>query len=242
MPRGSDFTARWTEGAWAELKIVHAINKEPELIAVQYGITDGEAFWSIRDMDARNLPDQSQHGKRPDVLVFDRRDLTTQELATVETIYELDDASCEIVVKKARLAIESEFSPYNYAHRIEQYGKELSFTIKDEDLLPTLKWKSHFGVEVGIVQLFLDSAFMLAVQDLQDGIKAGTIKKTFERSYKKDVYYPPMSAGITFGSFVEMPTIAAEVILDKYGKYTAYRKTEGGELVLSDETRRTIAR
>lgn len=32
MPRGSDFTARWTKGAWAELRILEALNAEPGLV------------------------------------------------------------------------------------------------------------------------------------------------------------------------------------------------------------------
>lgn len=154
MPRGSDFTARWTEGAWAELKILEALNAEPGIVAVQYGITTGEAFWSIREMKARDLPDQTVHGKRPDVLVFDRNAITEEELAIVEKVHELDDNSSDAVVRKAKLAIESEFSPYDYDFRREQYGKELSFTIKEEDLEPTKSWRAHFGVEVGIVQIF----------------------------------------------------------------------------------------
>lgn len=235
MPRGSDFTARWSEGAWAELRIIEAINRVDELLAVQYGITDGEAFWSTRDMAARKLPEQGRHGKRPDVLVFRRSTLTAKELAVVEKVYELDDDECDGVVNKARLAIESEFSPYNYAHRLTEYGKGLSFTIKDEDWKPLCNWKGHHGVEVGITQIFYDSAYMLLAQQLEDGIADGTIKKKIERSYNKPVYYPPMDTGVVFGSFDEKPVVAAEVILDKYGKHTPYRKTSGGILTLTDE-------
>lgn len=240
MPRGSDFTARWTEGAWAELRILEALNAEPRLVAVQYGITSGEAFWSVRDMQARELPDQTLHGKRPDILVFDRAGITDEELAIVEKVCELDDHSCEAVVRKAKLAIESEFSPYDYGYRLQQYGKELSFTIKEEDLEPTKSWRTHFGVEVGIVQIFLDSAFMLPVGDLLSGIADGSIKRTFERSYSKHVYYPRMSRGIVFGTFADRPVIAAEATLDKYGKYTAHRKVTGGALTISDEVRALI--
>jgi hypothetical protein len=55
MPRGSDFEARWTEGAWAETKIIDALNAQPELLAVQFGITDGTAYWSSKEMEARDL-------------------------------------------------------------------------------------------------------------------------------------------------------------------------------------------
>jgi hypothetical protein len=48
MPRGSDFEARWTEGAWAEARILEALNVVPELISVQFGITEGTAYWSSR--------------------------------------------------------------------------------------------------------------------------------------------------------------------------------------------------
>ena len=241
MPRGSDFTARWTEGAWAELKILEALNAEPDIVAVQYGITTGEAFWSSREMEARELPDQTAHGKRPDVLVFRRSSITDEELAVVEKVCELDDGACEAVVRKAKLAIESEFSPYDYGHRLEQYGKELSFTVKEEDLEPTKSWWSHFGVEIGIVQIFLDSAFMLPVSDLVAGIADGSVKRSFERSYGKYVYYPPMSRGVTFGMFAQRPEITAEATLDRYGKYTAHRKVTGGNLAISDDVRTVIS-
>ena len=111
MPRGTDFTARWSEGAWAEARIIDAINREPALLAVQYGITTGEAFWSARDMDARDLPNQSLHGKRPDVLVFERAALTIDEQARLGSLCEQGDAECDALVARASFAIESEFSP-----------------------------------------------------------------------------------------------------------------------------------
>lgn len=240
MPRGSDFTARWYEGAWAELRILEALNKEPDVLAVQFGITNGEAFWSTREMAARVLPDQNKHGKRPDVLVFRPSELTPRELDVVREIYSLDDDACEDVVKKAKIAIESEFSPYNYTHRIEKYGKHLSFTVKDEDLAPLVKWRTNFQVEIGIVQVFLDSAFFLTVGSLLKGIADGSIKKTRERSYNKDVYYPPMTRGFSFGNYTSRPEIAADLILDKYGKYTAYRVVTGGEMKISDEIAKLI--
>jgi hypothetical protein len=238
MPRGSEFTARWNEGAWAELRIIEAFNREPDLIAVQYGITNGEAFWSTREMAARALPNQTEHGKRPDVLVFDRREITAEEQSIAESICMLDDAACEAVVRKAKFAIESEFSPYNYAHRRQHYPKgKLSFTIKEEDLQPTIDWYTHFDVEIGIAQIFLDSAFMLPVSTLISGIADGSIKRQFERSYSKYVYYPPLDRGIIFGVFSEPPSIMADVILTPYGKYEAFRKVTGGLLTLSDDVR-----
>jgi hypothetical protein len=242
MPRGTDFTARWSEGAWAEAKIIEAINKEASLIAVPYGISDGEAFWSIRDMEARELPDQTKHGKRPDVLVFERSQITAKELAIVEKVCELDDDSCEAIVRKAKLAIESEFSPYDYERRLTNYGKELSYTVKDEDLGPIAAWRSHHGVEIGITQVFLDSAYMLPLGVLLAGIKDGTIKRKIEGSYKKPVYYPNTSRGIPFGVFRERPSISAELIVDPYGKHHAYRKVEGGELELTDELKAFLAK
>jgi hypothetical protein len=85
MPRGSDFEARWTEGAWAEARILEALNVVPELISVQFGITEGTAYWSSKEMAARDLPDQTQHGKRPDILVFQRAALSNREIAELDT-------------------------------------------------------------------------------------------------------------------------------------------------------------
>jgi hypothetical protein len=240
MPRGSDFEARWTEGAWAETKILDALNAEPELLAVQFGITVGTAFWSSKEMEARDLPDQSQHGKRPDILVFVRKGMTNSELTeAAELLYQSDDGA-ERLARRAALAIESEFSPYAYKHRLEGYGKELSFTIKDEDLEPLKKWHKHFEVPLGIVQIYFDSCYFLAFKSLVDGITSGAIKGQIERAYKKLVYYPKMSTGISFGEYSEAPIMGADVILDKYGKYTPLRKVIGGKIKLTKEMREIL--
>src|SRR5438045_2031290 len=122
MPRGSDFQARWTEGAWAELKLLEAINDIPGLVAVQFGITDGTAFRSSIEMAARNLPDQKRHGKRPDILAFLRDTLDAADLAKIGELVLLSDEEAEDLARRAVLAIESEFSPYAYKYRLQNYG------------------------------------------------------------------------------------------------------------------------
>jgi hypothetical protein len=154
-------------------------------------------------------------------------------------LFQSDDEA-ETLARQAILAIESEFSPYAYKHRLAGYGKQLSFTIKDEDLSPLVQWQTHFDVPLGIVQCYLDSAYFLPFTTLLAGIKDGTIRKKMERAYNKPVYYPPMSKGIDFGGFSKPPGIAAEVFLDKYGKYTAIRKVTGGALSLSAEMRAIV--
>ena len=191
-------------------------------------------------MAARNLPDQNQHGKRPDILVFRKADLSGNELKAVNDLLFQSDDDAEELARCATLAIESEFSPYAYSHRLAEYGKELSFTIKDEDLGPLTKWQEHFEVPLGIAQCYLDSTYFLPFATLLAGIKDGSIKKKMERTYNKPVYYPPMSKGITFGKFSDPPKIAAKVILDKYGKYTAIRIVTGGVLSLSAEMRTLV--
>ncbi len=240
MPRGSDFEARWTEGAWAEKLILDALNGLPQLLAVQFGITEGTAFWSSKDMAARNLPDQTQHGKRPDILIFRRQHMRNSELSEVAELVLMPDKDAEKLARKASLAIESEFSPYDYKHRLKEYKKELSFTIKDEDLKPLKKWRRHFEVPLGIVQVYFDSTYFLAFQSLIDGIRDGTIKKQIERAYKKPVYYPRMSLGIPFAEYLSAPTIRGDVIRDKYGKYTPLRKVEGGKMKLTSEMQKIL--
>ena len=241
MPRGSDFEARWTEGAWAEKLILEALNDLPELLAVQFGITEGTAFWSSKEMAARNLPDQTKHGKRPDILIFRRNKMTRDELREAQQLVLLPDKDAVVLAREAVLAIESEFSPYDYKHRLKGYGKELSFTIKDEDLKPLKKWHRYFQVPLGIVQVYFDSAYFLAFESLVRGIKDGTIKKQIERNYNKPVYYPKMSTGIPFAEFASTPKIKGDVIRDKYGKYTPLRKVEGGKLKLSPGMRKILA-
>jgi hypothetical protein len=84
-------------------------------------------------------------------------------------------------------------------------------------------------VPLGIVQCYLDSSYFLPFETLLEGIKSGTIKRKIERSYNKPVYYPHMR--ITFAEFSDLAKISAKVILDKYGKYTAYRKLKRALLV-----------
>ena len=235
MPRGSDFEAKWTEGFWAEQRILDALNARSHLLAVQFGITDGTAFRSSTAMLARVLPVQDAYGKRPDILVFKKSDLSPSEANHVASIGKLSDADAEPIVKRALLAIESEFSPYDYAHRLSEYGKELSFTVKEEDLEPLCRWTDHFGVPLGIVQIYTESAFYLPLHTLRSGISDGTIKRKIEGAYNKPVYYTKMSSGFPFATFSTKATVAGDVILDKYGKYTAIRKLGGGELSLSSE-------
>ena len=142
-----------------------------------------------------------------------------------------------MLARKARMAIEAEFSPYDYGRRLSGYGKELSFTVKEEDLLPLRTWSSHHGVPILFVQVYLDSAHFLELARLNGWIADGSVKRKVERAYNKPVYYTPMSKGCSFGVFAEMPHIHAEVILDKYGKYTAFRKVTGGRVVLSQDMR-----
>ena len=241
MPRGSDFEARWSEGAWAELKVVEALNAHHALVAAQFGITDGTAFSSSRDMEARALPEQDKHGKRPDVLIFRPGSLQPDEVRTVGQLLTQEDTAAEPLARKAILAIECEFSPYNYGHRLTQYGTELSFTIKDEDLAPLRQWQEYFGVPLGIAQIYLDSAYFLSFKTLTDGIATGAIRQQIERTYRKPVYYPKMSKGIVFGRFEQMPEIWGGVILDKYGKYTPFREVTGGVLTLAEEMENYIA-
>ena len=191
-------------------------------------------------MAARELPDQNRHGKRPDILVFRKADLSDNSLKSVNELLFQSDEDAEPLARSAILAIESEFSPYAYNHRLAEYGKELSFTIKDEDLAPLVKWQEHFEVPLGIVQCYLDSTYFLPFATLIAGIADKSIRKKIEPAYNKLVYYPPMSKGIMFGEFSEAPKIAAEVILDKYGKYTAIRKVAGGALSLSTEMKKIV--
>jgi hypothetical protein len=173
--------------------------------------------------------------------VFDLSAMEEDERDLIDRIYELPDAEADPIVPKAILAIESEFSPYDYGHRIREYGKELSFTLKDEDLQPLRRWVETFGgVQLGLVQVYLDSAFYLSFATLSAGIADGTIKRQRERAYNKDVYYPSMSKGIPFASFTHRPVVAADILLDKYGKYTPFRKVTGGLLSLSGEMREVL--
>ena len=106
MPRGSDFEARWNEGAWAELRIIEALNNDPDLHAVPFGISDGTPFWSAAEMAARDLPDQNQHGKRPDVLVFHTETLTAEERMAVDDLAFISDDQAEAITHKAIMAVD----------------------------------------------------------------------------------------------------------------------------------------
>ncbi len=240
MARGPDFTARWSEGAWAELKIIEAFNAVPGIYAAQFGITDGTAFYSPTKMAARGLPVQNLYGKRPDILVYRINDLSPLEYGLAGQLPSLPDGEVDHVVRKAIMAIESEFSPYMYQHRLQSYGKELSFTIKDEDLQPLLSWQTNFPVPLHIAQVYLDSSYILPFATLVRGINDGSIKKQIERNYNKPVYYPKMSVGVPMANFVELPQTSADTVLDEYGKYTAFRLVTGGKLELTPEVRNLL--
>jgi len=143
------FLSTIAQGMWAEEKLREAINSVPQFIAIKYGqsrynheLISNKDAW--KNYVAKVYAQMSKYGKRPDLLIF-RRDTVSLNLR--EDISEEDEESIKDIVFKSIAGIECRSSSYYYDEYKRERGeedKELSITVKDEDINRLVKWRETY--------------------------------------------------------------------------------------------------
>lgn len=185
--RGVDFEHRFRTSRWAEDLLLRSFD-ESEYVAVRIGLSEISADGIIPDLVLAH--------KVPDLLVFDRRTLgegdrkrlDTADLTKLSAV-QLDPASAfGRLFRKARFAVEVEFSPYKAAEMSDRgwqpRTKELierrqriaaepkipvapNIWIKDQDLQPLLAWQTLFKVPVLVFHVFDQEAFCVKLDQVE---------------------------------------------------------------------------
>lgn len=239
-PRGGDFLISWSRGAWAEEKVCDAINATGFLRATPYGESRGDpmTYDQMKEFWAAYQDRQGTYGKRPDLLVFSADSLTDDEVASLPELIDMDDAAAGPVVSKAVAAIEVETSVWRVYKYQAATGKELSFTVKDEDLEPLNTWIAAHKTALYVAQVFHDSAWIVPFETILARIADGSVKAQKPYRTGKDTYSVPLSQGMEMGSLQE-PTVEGKLLEEDSGRVTPYIDYKGGGLTLSDQVAQT---
>lgn len=205
--RGSDFLMRWSQGVWSEERLTQAVNDNGRYYAIPYG-PSGTAP-EREDVRAFELYFERLENaglgklKRPDVLIFRRKDeaqinqLVEEVGGLAELPFTPEDAPVmRELLSKAVIAVECENSLWK-ARQMPGYGKPLkpqrrlgglpglakntvvpTIIVKEEDRGPLLAWQSQAGVPIHVWHGFYDEAYGISLNRVMEVVEQGLIEPT----------------------------------------------------------------
>ncbi len=204
--RGSDFLMRWSQGVWSEVRTTQAVNKQGEFFAIPYGPSSVAPDDDVRAFELYfERLEEAGLGKikRPDLLIFKRKDQQTivNAIENLGGISELpfireDTAAMQTILSKAIAAIECENSLWkgslmpDYLSELKpqkRLGGKLglkkaavlpTIIIKEEDREPLQAWQDLNNVPIHVWHVFFDMAFGLALSEAQRLIAEACILPT----------------------------------------------------------------
>lgn len=242
------FLSTIAQGMWAEEKLMESINSHPYLRAIKYGqsrynhelISSKEAW---RKYIEKIYSQMSKFGKRPDILIFEREDLP-QDIP--QDISERDEEEIKDIVFKSIAGIECRSSSYYYDEYIKARGKEekeLSITVKEEDIERLIKWrKAYCGSKpLFYLQLFFDKGFFIDFDKVLSIINWAKTRKVkhyrheVDKKTGKATHFIGMSHANIGLIAIEHPKVVARSIKAWDGKVYAIRTPEGGKFKLTEE-------
>ena len=202
--RGSDFLMRWSQGVWAEKRLVAAINKTDQFYAIAYGPSGTAPTDDVRAFEL--YFERLEHAglgkiKRPDLLVFKIADkpfvdkFLTSVGGEAELPFITEDKLQELV-SKAIIAVECENSLW-VAEKMPFYNVPLkaqkrlggkiglpknavlpTVIIKEEDKIPLSKWQEQNKTPIHVWHVFFDRAYGLSFDEAQRLVTDGLILPT----------------------------------------------------------------
>ena len=227
IPRGEDFTDKFTRGEWAETVLLETIESHEGLFAFQYGVSRGDALDTKAELDEVKEPGVQQM-KRPDVLIYQEerfQKLPTDTRKLVESYVAADaDERVSILpelersqaIAAAEMAVEAESSKFHVGKR--QYNSSLSAYVKDEDYPRLQSWRDTSGVPIFVCQLFFDRSYIIPfaayeahAEEAQHGsasvpgFEHGTIPVIRKDGLQAKVESFPYAE--LLGTFVESPSV-----------------------------------
>lgn len=258
--RGKDFEGKWSLGAWAEAHIIDAVGRTGEFVAFPYGRSEvgpeerarQKEHWSRhREIEA--------YGKRPDLLVFDRRTYEGFQLdpgsdEMLNQLERLPEDEVEDIVRSAVTSVEAEASIWQ-AEKMPHYGRDWwrgegrkkpvrelagwtapTIIVKDEDFEPLQSWQNAYGLPIHVVHVFYDLAFMLRFDRLKGLIEEGEVELEPQRygAASKEIFKVFYGLAEPFGEFVELSEVTSFSYQTNSGKFKSDPCFEGGRLDMAE--------
>jgi hypothetical protein len=242
------FLSTIAQGMWAEEKLREAINSTLQFVAIKYGqsrynheLISSKDAW--KNYVTRVYAQMSKYGKRPDLLIF-KKDAITLNLP--QDISEECEESIKDIVFRSIAGIECRSSSYYYdEYNIKRgkEGKELSITVKEEDIERLVKWRETYcgSKPIYYVQLFFDKGFLISFDEILNIIKRAKVGRVehyrFERDRRtgKTTNFIGISHARVGLIAREYPNVTAHSIKAWDGKVLAIRTPQGGKFELTNE-------
>lgn len=206
--RGSDFLMRWSQGVWSEKRLIEAVNRTKDFVAIPYGPSGTAPTGSVREFELYfERLETAGLGKikRPDLLVFRSADKSELErdIAKAGGISELPfipegDARMATILKRALIAVECENSLWR-GKKMPNFSTPLkpqrrlngnpglkktavlpTIIIKEEDREPLRQWQAQHHVPIHIWHVFFDLAYGLSFDRAEELIAQGLTAPTVQ--------------------------------------------------------------
>lgn len=206
--RGSDFLMRWSQGVWSEKRLIEAVNRTADFVAIPYGPSGTAPTGSVREFELYfERLEAAGLGKikRPDLLMFRSADKSAleQDIAKAGGISELpfipeDDSRMNVILRRALIAVECENSLWR-GKKMPNFSTPLkpqrrlngnpglkknavlpTVIIKEEDREPLRQWQAQHHVPIHIWHVFFDLAYGLSFDRAEELIARGLTEPTVQ--------------------------------------------------------------
>jgi hypothetical protein len=193
--RGIDFKQKFNTSRWAEDLLIRALGSKFGVTTVRYGL-------STYVPEGQELVYGTSKYKDPDLLVFKSDALSPKEKDLLrdgsldwKERAALGEAGLDALLKRASVALEVEFSPYQAKEMKGRHWKlrtpekwderplkhatpptAPNIWVKEEDIEKLSAWEKDFGIPIAVVHVFDQEAFAVALAKV-----AG-----FRRAYKAE--------------------------------------------------------
>ena len=180
--RGIDFKQKFNTSRWAEDLLIGALGDSFGVTTVRYGL-------STYVPEGQELVYGNSKYKDPDLLVFKSNALSAKEKGLLgdgsldwKERTALGKAGLEALLKRAFVALEVEFSPYQAKEMKGRYWKVRTpekwderplkhakppmapnIWVKEEDIEKLSAWENDFGIPIVVVHVFDQEAFAVAL-------------------------------------------------------------------------------
>ena len=202
--RGSDFLMRWSQGVWAEKRLVDAINKTEQYYAIAYGPSGTAPTDDVRSFEL--YFERLEHAglgnlKRPDLLVFKIKDKSfvdnfVDSVGGEGELPFIPEDKLQTLIQKSIIAVECENSlwvaekmpAYNTPMRPQKrLGGKMGLSktavlptiiIKEEDRIPLSKWQKENKIPIHVWHVFFDRAYGISFDEANRLVKEELILPT----------------------------------------------------------------
>jgi len=228
-PRGFDFYVKWSIGNWAELVALRfcreVLSEKLGVTAFRYGYSSGRIPRSLEEFEAieREREELEKFGKRPNLLIYDRT-FAEGRWGELEGIVKKPDDEIASLVHEALAAAEVETSLWSVKR-----AKQLSFTVKEEDVQRLQNWRSRFGIPILVFQVFVDELHFAVLDAI---VREGKLKR--DRSTGKPTHFYPVTPDTRLAD-IEDVKVKAKLEFYENGKLVVFPVISGGKFVNINE-------